>query len=545
MWPMLFTPPPHTATVHIPQGQTVVFSGSEETIFDKIIVEGSLEIRPVDANVKLIAGTIMVLQGGSLDISTSSDSPYTVTVEIDGALDQVNDPEELLVGIVAANGHLTIEGHAVTTKMAPLLQTASASSNTLDIDGDFDVGGELVLPDTQEGLHVSHWNFPNNENYVDQTEHCIITSIAGSIITCDAPLIYDHSIGSYSAYVTRSVIIKTSPESTDRGHILHTGTGAFEVRNARIENFGRTTTDLIDSTVMSPDPELNFEPGLARMIVSYQGTNQIARYALHAHHSLVEAYFTGNAILHSPRDGCVAHNSRVHILGNVVIDADGTGIFLEDATETGPVVNNYIIGTGKGTRGGDDGRFSSQLGKDMAHGGFGVWARGKLALIQGNHAEGHFGVAPYAFFVHPNFISDHVVPDVPGTPAEVAGKKLKDIHPTNTNGLQLQSYGGFVNNTAVATFRVGLDMSYFSVSTDDDVGSIIQGANVRNLAMSGRGLSTTHSRVFTLQDVTIEGTVEGNTIVGIWCNNCDSCTLQTPNTTLVIDNVETIRGGNC
>ena len=36
--------------------------------------------------------------------------------------------------------------------------------------------------------------------------------------------------------------------------------------------------------------------------------------------------------------------------------------------ETGPVMNNYIIGTGGGSRGHDDGRFSSQLGLDMAHG---------------------------------------------------------------------------------------------------------------------------------------------------------------------------------
>jgi len=203
-------------------------------------------------------------------------------------------------------------------------------------------------------------------------------------------------------------------------------------------------------------------------------------------------------------------------------------------------MNNYIIGTGGGSRGGDDGRFSSQLGKDMAHGGFGIWARGKMALIQGNHCEGHFGVSPFAFFVHPNFIKDKKVPDVPGTPAELVGVRLKNINPSNTNGLQLQSYGGFVNNTAIATFKVGIDLSYFGVSEDDTIGSIIEGADIVNLAASGRGISTTHSRLFTLNDVTLKG---GTT--GIWCNNCNDCHLQTPNTTLVIEDVETLRGGNC
>lgn len=237
---------------------------------------------------------------------------------------------------------------------------------------------------------------------------------------------------------------------------------------------------------------------------------------------------------------------------------------LDNAHLPGPVMNNYIIGTGGGSRGHDDGRFSSQLGLDMAHGmcsrnyvcdylnisflmlgliikgGFGIWARGKLALIQGNHCEGHFGVSPFAFFVHPNFIKDKKVPDVPGTPAELVGIRLKNINPSNTNGLQLQSYGGFVNNTAIATFKVGIDLSYFGVSEDDTIGSIIEGADIVNLAASGRGISTTHSRLFTLNDVTLKG---GTT--GIWCNNCNGCHLETPNTTLVIDDVDVVRGGNC
>ena len=541
MWPDVGSASPHTATVHIPQGQSVVYSGSEDIKLDKIIVEGSLIIQPDGSDVKLTASTIIVEESGTVDILTSDTDSFTVTIEIDGTLDHSIDPEEIMVGILALGGSLTIKGNDVSMKMAPLSQTALAGSITLDITGhDYDVGDELVLPDTQEGLDVGHYNFGNNGDYQDQTEHCIIASVVGSEIVCESPLAYDHSAGSNAAYVTRSIVIKTSLSSTDRAHILHTAGGKFEVRNARLEDLGRTTTELIDSTVFELDETLKFHPNVAKMNVISLGTNQIARYALHAHHSLVEAYFTGNAVISSPRDGMVAHNSRVHMLDNVIFDADGTGIFLEDGTETAPVMNNYIIGTGGGSRGHDDGRFSSQLGKDMAHGGFGIWARGKLSLIQGNHCEGHFGVSPYAFFVHPNFIKDKKVPDVPGTPAELVGVRLKNINPSNTNGLQLQSYGGFVNNTAIATFKVGIDLSYFGVSEDDTIGSIIEGADIVNLAVSGRGISTTHSRLFTLNDVTLKG---GTT--GIWCNNCNGCHLETPNTTLVIDDVDVVRGGNC
>lgn len=550
-WPSLGTVPPHTATVHIPQGQTVVYSGTDTTAYDKIIVEGSLVITPANADVNLTVGTIVVEKGGSFDVTTTESAPFTVTIQVDGALDNSIDPEEIMLGVLSLEGSLTVSGNSVPVKMAPLSQTALAGYSVLEINGidltaAFQIGGELVLPDTQEGLNVGHWNFPNNDNYSDQTETCTIVSIAGSQIACATSFAHDHTAGSNIAYVTRSIQFKTSPTSTDRGHILHTGGGMFGVRNARIENFGRTTTHLIDSTVITPDTNLNFEPNVAKMNVVHQGSNQIARYALHAHHSMVESYFTGNAVLPvGRRDGMVAHNSRVHILDNVIVGANGTGIFLEDGTETGPVVGNYVIGTGGGSRGGDDGRFSSQSGTDMAHGGFAIWCRGKLALVAGNHAEGHFGVAPYAFFVHPNFIGDKRVPNVLGTPAELIDKKIRDVEPTHTNGLQLQSYGGFINNTAVATFKVGIDLSYFSSNEDDQVGSIIEGAIIRNLAMNGRGISTTHSQIFTLNGVTIEGTVPDNTMTGIWCNNCNGCTLRTPNTTLVIDNVQTVRGGNC
>jgi hypothetical protein len=320
----------------------------------------------------------------------------------------------------------------------------------------------------------------------------------------------------------------------------------MEIRNVRIEKLGRTTTDTIDSTVMQRSLSYNYEdPNLARMEVSYHGSNQIARYALHAHHSRVEALFSGNALLFSPRDGCVAHDSRVYIQDNVIVGANGTGVFLEDGTETGPVENNFIIGTGGGSRGHDDGRFASQSGLDMAHGGFAIWARGKLALIQNNRAEGHFGFAPFAFFVHPNFVSQKVVPDVPGTPPDLIGKSLKTLGHDTPGGLLLQTYGGFKGNTAKATFKVGIDLSYFGTESASAVASIIEGADIKSLASSGRLISTTHSAMFELDNVKLEGQVSSNTITAIWCNNCNGCTLQTPNTTLTIDTVMTVRGGNC
>mmetsp|Transcript_7476 Transcript_7476/g.9966 ORF Transcript_7476/g.9966 Transcript_7476/m.9966 type:complete len:843 (-) Transcript_7476:975-3503(-) len=330
-----------SATVHIPQGQTVVYSGADSIIYDKIVVEGSLTIQPISSDVSLTAGTILVEEGGELNILTDESSSFTVAVHIDGALDHSIDPEEQMIGIVSLGGNLNIVGNDVGNAMLRLAQTVTSGSQTVELHAEsanLQIGNEIILPDTQTGLPVGHWDFPNNVNYVDQTESCVISnidaSLATSVITCESPLQYDHTAGSHAGHVTRSITVKTSPNSDDRGHILHTGVGKFHINNTRIEQFGRTTTDMIDSTVMSPNPDLKFgQDGLTQqMVVSHFGTNQIARYALHAHHSMVEGIFDGNAILYSPRDGCVAHDSRVHITKNVIVGADGTGIFLEDGT---------------------------------------------------------------------------------------------------------------------------------------------------------------------------------------------------------------------
>lgn len=132
------------------------------------------------------------------------------------------------------------------------------------------------------GLDVGHWNFPNNANYVDQTEICVISALhesdGNTNVVCLDTLKYNHTSESHVGHITRSINIMTSPYSTDRGHLLHTGRGRFEVRNTRVENFGRTTTDMIDSTEMYQS-DLKFGEGKSQMIVTKLGTNQIGENA--------------------------------------------------------------------------------------------------------------------------------------------------------------------------------------------------------------------------------------------------------------------------
>ena len=62
---------------------------------------------------------------------------------------------------------------------------------------------------------------------------------------------------------------------------MHTAGGKFDVRNVRLERMGRTTTAMIDSTIMAPSTGYTFDvPNLARMNVTKYGVNQIGTYIL-------------------------------------------------------------------------------------------------------------------------------------------------------------------------------------------------------------------------------------------------------------------------
>ncbi len=549
----------HSVTVHIPAGETVTYSDASSPKLDKVVVEGTLIIEPSNGDVKLTASTLIVEEMAVLDIRTADSTPYTVTIEIDGALDSTVDPQQSMVGLLSLSGNVNIDGNAVPTKMAALASTADASVATITLSGsaafsDWTVGAEIVLPDTQQGLSPGHWNFPNNEpnGYVDQTEVRSIAAIStdgegNTVVTLDSPLQFAHSLGCHAAYITRSITFITSPTSTDRGHIMHTGSGSFDFKNARIQDFGRTTTNVIDNTSIEDVSGLNFADDLAQMTVSKQGTNQIGRYALHAHFSLVESIFYGNAVLYSPRNGLVPHNSRVMVEDNIVVGANGSGIFLEGGLETGAVLNNFVIGSGGGTRGGDDGRFGSSKGTDMGHGGFGIWARMIYSEIDNNRAEGFFGRSPFAFFVHPNFIGNLAIPDVLGTPQELIGKTFHQLHNDDYKGvLTLNTFGSFASNSAYGTWPIGLDLSYFSKPANVTAGHVFEDMNLVALAKSGRGVSTIHSQLFTMRGGSIDAIYPGNTITAVFCNNCNQCQLNWQEEGVVdITGVAVLRGGNC
>ena len=361
----------HEYTVCIPMGSVVTYSASSGIKLDKVVVHGTLNIHPDGADVFMSCGTLVVEMMGALNIVTNQDG-HSVTIEIDGTLDTATDPEQTMVGLINLGGTTTISGdHKV--KMAPIRNTVSAGSTSVILDdpsgtvaGSWMVGDEIVLPDSKKGRNIDHYQFALHAP--EETEFLVIsgmTTVNSQLhITLQNPTKYEHLFGCHAAHISRSITIKTSSTSSDRGHVMHTGCGKFDISNTRFEGLGRTTISTHDSSVLK-GTGLEFAEGLAQLQATHIGTNQIGRYALHSHHSMVKVNWSGNAIIDAPRNCMVVHNSFGDITDSVAIGCDGTGIFLEAGTESGIVEDNYLIGTGGGSRGHDDGRFASSSGSDM------------------------------------------------------------------------------------------------------------------------------------------------------------------------------------
>lgn len=509
-------------SVVIPVGSNVSVSSSASisTPIDYLVVRGTLIIATDNEDLVLQVGTIVVEEGATLIIS--SENQHSIQIIFDGALDPTFDPTEMMNGLVSIGGNVLIKGRPVCSKMETI-SYANAGENIVVVDGlnalnCWSTGDEIVLPDTQEGLNATHWGFvPHDYNpSVSQEEYLKIASLRSvgddTEITLEANLQHSHMAGAHTAYTTRSITFRTAADSVSRAHILHTGNGAFDVYNSRVEELGRSTVDEFDSTVLE-DSGVQLGEGLAKMNVVSQGTNQIARYALHAHHSLVPMEFIGNVVLNSPRFGIVAHNSRVKISENVVIATAGTGILLEDGTETGEVTNNLVFGNGGGT--GKDNRFTPSNGTDVGHGGFGIWSRTIYSPIEGNTVEGVFGQAAYAFFLHINFMKDRRVPDIEGTPDALIGKTRPEVESGLDDLLVLQTFGSFAQNNALGSWRSSLDVKY-AFGTSVPGGHLFSDFNVVALSSSGAGVTFSWASSATITG-SFDATASGNMIRGLSC----------------------------
>lgn len=287
--------------IAIPAGSHVTYSGMPSSAkLGTVVVEaqGTLDIVDSDGPTALILSTLRVDESGSLNIHTTGIS--FIDISFEGSIDRNSDPTELLNGLVSIGGSVSIEGEVVTNKRAEIVQAnAGTASVTVASQVDWVPGDEIVLPDTQVGLDSGHYDFVPavyDASSDSQLETATILDVdaSGTVLTLDRQLLFDHSAGAHVAMATRSIMLRSSPNSPDRAHVLHTGYGSFDVKNTRLQDMGRAGVRPFNSTTLEVDTSVELEDGLAKMIVTKWGDNQVARYGLHAHHSLVPMTFSGN-----------------------------------------------------------------------------------------------------------------------------------------------------------------------------------------------------------------------------------------------------------
>ncbi len=342
----------------------------------KVAGGGALNFR-TDVSTGLLVANLQVALGGTLTVGTKATpvaAGVTATIEIaDQPLDTVFDPSQYGTGIVG-EGTIRIAGAAMTSTYVRLSAEALQGATTLTLAqavAGWSVGDRLILPGSQA------YDAASSPPIVPQWEELQLAAISadGMTITLAAPLAFDHP-GAHAvdgtllylphvADLARNVIIASENPAGTRGHALFTDRADVDVRYARFDRMGRTTNNPLDSTTFDASGN-----------VTHIGTNQIGRYALHAHHLFgpatprADGYqfsFVGNAmdggtdVADARKWAIDVHNSFYGLIqANVVYDAMGAGIATEDGSESYNLFDaNFVVrvgGTGQRLNDGTDGQ---------------------------------------------------------------------------------------------------------------------------------------------------------------------------------------------
>ncbi len=447
--------PGEGSIVQVVSGTTVVYDAVSDANIKALGVNpgGKLEFA-TDRDTRLTLTTMIVFEGGTFQIGTQSNPlPAIYTAEIviaDVPLDLVNDPGQYSNGLLFF-GKVDIFGNALDRTWQRLLNNPHAGDTQLVFFGQapegWKAGDTIILPDTRQvpGTFADDVANGVSSPFDPQWEEVVIASIDGGTVNLTAPLQYEHvgardgdgvpEILPHAAVLDRNVVIRSENPDGTRGHVLSALRAEVDIRYARFKDLGRTDAFVpLDSTVFD-------EQGNAVHV----GTNQIARYSLHAHRLIgpvdtpasgYQFQFIGNTIDGGRKWGVTIHGSSFGLIkDNVAYDIDGAAFATEDGSETGnDFIRNFamrIIGTGI------DGESGIEEG-DFGRGGVGFWARRAGNNYRDNVAT---NALFSGFVIAGKLLESVVIPTGPGADLTQPGEGIEIANTTPGEFLRNNVYG--------------------------------------------------------------------------------------------------------
>ena len=333
--------PGASARVQIRAGHAVVYDVKSDDVLRFVHVAGTLSFAP-DRDTLLQAGLIKIQAGDeatedgfdcdahieaikpgmprpALEVGTPDrpiDPKHSATIRLHYALGQ---DKQSCPAIVCCGGRMDFHGAAMNRTWVKLGVTAKKGDADVVLDEavtGWKAGDRVILTATTRQNKVAK-TFRDSVKDNTQTEERSIKAIAGTKLTLDRPLAFDHrGDGDYRgevANLSRNVVVESAkPES--RGHTMYHHGSAGAISYAEFRRLGM--------------------PGV------------LGRYSLHYHlcgDSMRGSYVIGASIWDSGNRWLTIHGTNYLVVRDCVgYQSLGHGFFLEDGTEVYNVLDRNL-----------------------------------------------------------------------------------------------------------------------------------------------------------------------------------------------------------
>lgn len=402
------------AIVHIAEGATVTINTVINPTIQAIGINPGAKLQFANyVNTRLTVGTMIVFEGGTLQIGTAA-APIAPNVKAelviaDRPLDLVNDPKQYGTGLIVA-GKIEIAGSPLANTFVRMDRELRAGQTMIEVPvgstSGWRVGDRILLPDTRQvpPTAAAAVSLGDDTAYPPNWEIATIAGISGKYVYLTAPIQFDH-LGGYDsngvliglphvANLDRNVVIRSANPNGTRGHTLYGLHADINIQYASFKDLGRTSNAPLDNTTLDANGN-----------VTHVGTNQIGRYAVHIHHVLgpenptntgYQFKFVGNTIENTTKWAIAIHGSSYGLIhNNVIYNAQGSGIATEDGTELyNEITKNFIARVGGN---GERPDFGTKIINDTGRGGVGIWMHRSGNIIRDNVITGAtFGGISYS-----------------------------------------------------------------------------------------------------------------------------------------------------